>query len=125
MKRPPDPIIAAVEQTGRFVEVAFLPFDLSDADVRPAWAERGKKRRQWESLNEIERRVVLRLLGIKMPRQLLRKVCPATAAEARKHQGSCFKKLGLASGGELIELHREYRLKFERHAWAARGAELT
>lgn len=94
MKRPPNPpILAATGANGSFVESAFLPFDLSDADVRPAWAERGQKRKAWDSLNEVERRVALRLLKAKVPCQLIGGARPATIADVRKHQHSCLHKV--------------------------------
>jgi hypothetical protein len=120
MKRPPNPpILAATGANGSFVELAFLPFDLSDADVRPAWAERGQKLKTWNSLNEVERRVALRLLKAKMPRELIGGARPAAIADVRKHQHSCLHKLGCRSVADLLSLHREFTLKFERRAWAA------
>lgn len=102
MKRPPNPpILAATGVNGSFVKLAFLPFNNADADIRPAWAERGKRRNAWNSLSETERRVALRLLKVKMPRQLIAGARTATIAD-------------------LLGLHREFALKFERRAWAAR-----
>jgi hypothetical protein len=120
MKRPPNPpILAATEANGSFIELAFLPFDIADADFRPAWAERGKRRNAWNSLSEVERRVALRLLKVKMPRQLIAGARPATIADVRKHQHSCLRKLGCDSVADLLGLHREFALKFEQRAWAA------
>jgi hypothetical protein len=118
-KRPPNPpIIAATGANGSFVELAFLPFDVSDADVRPAWAERGKKRKAWNSLSAVERRVALRLLQVKMPRQLIGGARPATIADVRKYKHPCLHKLGCGSVADLLSLHREFAIKFERRAWA-------
>jgi hypothetical protein len=119
MERPPNPpILAATEANGSFVELAFLPFNIADADVRPAWAERGKRRNAWNSLSEAERRVALLLLKVKMPRQLIAGARPATITDVRKH--SCLRKLGCGSVADLLGLHREFAFKFERRAWAAR-----
>jgi hypothetical protein len=124
MKRPPNPPILAVSgANGSFVELAFLPFDIADADIRPAWAERGKRRNAWNSLSEAERRVALRLLKVKLPRQLIAGARPAAIADVRKHQQSCLCKLGCGSVADLLGLHREFALKFERRAWAARHPE--
>ena len=121
MERPPNPpILAATEANGSFVELAFLPFNIADADVRPAWAERGKRRNAWNSLSEAERRVALLLLKVKMPRQLIAGARPATITDVRKHQHSCLRKLGCGSVADLLGLHREFALKLERRAWAAR-----
>jgi len=120
MKRPPNPpILAVTGANGSFVELAFLPFDLSDPDVRPAWAEQGKRRKAWNSLSEVERRIALRLLKVKMPRELIGGARPATIADVRKHQHSCLRKLGCGSVADLLSLHRKFALKFERRAWAA------
>ena len=120
MKHPPNPpILAATGANGSFVELEFLPFDLSDADVRPAWAERGKNGKAWNALSEVERRVALRLLKVRMPRQLIGGARPATIADVRKHQHSCLHKSGCNSVADLLSLHREFALKFERRAWAA------
>jgi hypothetical protein len=121
MKRPPNPpIIAATGANGSLVELEFLPFNIADADIRPAWADRGKRRNAWNSLSEAERRVALRLLEVKLPRQLIAGPRPATIADVRKHRHSCLRKLGCGSVADLLGLHREFALKFERRAWAAR-----
>jgi hypothetical protein len=122
MKRPSDPVVAAVGQTGSFVEVAFLPFSVPHGGFRPAWAERGKRRRQWDSLTLIERRVAIRLLGFQLPHQL-HGGCQrrATLADVRKYRRSCLKKLGFSSPTELVGFHREFRQKFERKVWVERG----
>lgn len=84
VKRQHDPPIPAViGVNGPFVELAFLPVDLADADIRPAWAERGNKRKAWNSLSEVERRVALRLLKVKIPRQLIGRTRPAMIADVR------------------------------------------
>ena len=83
----------------------------------------GKRRRQWDSLTDVERRIAPRLLGIEIPRFLSSAITPANAADVRKYQKSCLEKLGVGSVDALVESHREYRLKFERRAWAARGEE--
>jgi hypothetical protein len=120
MKRPPNPpILAATGANGSLVELAFLPFTFADADIRPAWAERGKRRKAWNSLSEAERRVALRLLKVKLPRQLISGARPATIADVRKHRYSCLRKLGCGSVADLLGLHRKFALKFERRAWAA------
>jgi hypothetical protein len=121
MKRPPNPpILAVTGANGSFVELEFLPFNIAEADIRPAWAERGKRRNAWNSLSESERRVALRLLKVKMPRQLIAGAKTATIADVRKHRHSCLRKLGCGSVADLLGLHREFALKFERRAWAAR-----
>ncbi len=100
MKRPPNPpILAVTGANGSFVELAFLPFDLSDPDVRPAWAEQGKKRKAWNSLSEVERRIALRLLKVKMPRQLIGGARPAT--NCRRQETSAFmpSQVGLRQRG--------------------------
>jgi hypothetical protein len=121
MKRPPNPPIpAAIGTNGSFIELAFLPFDVADAGVRPAWAGRGKKRQAWNSLSAVEQRVALRLLKVKLPRQLIGQAKPATIADVRKHRHSCLRKLDCNSVADLLGLHREFALKFERRLWAAR-----
>jgi len=122
MKRRPSnpPIPAIIGAKGSFLELAFLPFDLSDADFRPAWAERGKRRRAWDSLSQIERRVAIRLLGVKLPRQLLpRRVNGTSASHIAKHRHSCLRKLGCKTVGELLDIHREFGLDIQRKVWAA------
>lgn len=120
MKRPLNPPVpAVVGNEGSFVELAFPPFELSGAEFRPVWAERGKMRKAWDSLSEIERRVVLRLLEVKIPRPLGADARPATALEVKKHKRSCLMKLGCTNAASLAKLHRESSMRFERHAWAA------
>jgi hypothetical protein len=121
MKRPSDPVVAAVSQTGSFVEVAFLPFSVPHGGFRPAWAKRGKRRRQWDSLTLIERRVAIRLLGFQLPRQFHGGEGRATLADVRKYRRPCLKKLGFSSSAELVGFHRDFRQKFERRVWAERG----
>lgn len=120
-RRPSDPPIPAViGAKGSFLELAFLPFDLSGADFRPAWAERGKRRKAWDSLSQIERRVAIRLLGVRLPRQLFpRSVNGTSAARIAKYRRSCIGKLGCKSVGELLDIHRECGLKMQRKVWAA------
>ena len=120
-RRPSDPPIPAViGAKGSFLELAFLPFDLSGADFRPAWAERGKRRKAWDSLTQIERRVAIRLLGIRLPRHLLpQSVNGTSAAQIAKCRRSCLRKMGCESVGELLNIHRECSLNMQRKAWAA------
>jgi len=121
MKRPPNlPIPAAIGVNGPFAELAFLPVHLADADIRPAWAERGNMRKAWNSLGKVEQRVALQLLKVKIPRQLIGRTRAATIADVREHQHSRLSKLGCGSVAELLSLHREFALRFERRAWAAR-----
>lgn len=122
MKRPSDPVVAAIGQTGSFIEVAFLPFTVPPGDFRPAWAERGKRRRQWDSLTLIERRVAIRLLGFQLPRQFHGSgEHRATLADVRKYRRSCLKKLGFSSSTDLVGFHRDFQLKSERRVWTERG----
>lgn len=116
MKQPLIPAI--IGTSGSFVEVAFLPFEVSDADIRPAWAERGKMRKAWDSLSKVERRVAFRMLGVKLPQKLVGRAVPATQAQVKKYRSSCLSKLGCESVAELRRVHREFALKLERRAWA-------
>lgn len=81
-----------------------LKLMLSADDARPIWAERGEKRRQWNSLTPDERKVVTLLLFGRTFSQL----SPAlrcNAREVEKDFHSALEKLGDTTPAQLLELH--------------------
>ena len=116
-RRPADLLLATSDRPAPagFVSLEFLPFEVRPEDWRPAWAERGARRKQWETLTSSERLAVLKLLGLPVPERKRLRAGDTTVA---KGKASALKKLKLESKADLLELHRSAGIALQQRMWA-------
>jgi hypothetical protein len=111
----PDNLITAAlpeQSSGGFAQLAFLPWQFGSEEARPFWADRGKRRKQWDSLFPVQCRVAFHLLGIG-DKQHLQPSRPITRDEIKRHERACLRKLGFAQLGDLLEFHRSAWATFQ------------
>jgi hypothetical protein len=117
-RRPADLLLAISDRPAPegFVSLEFLPFEVRPEDWRPAWAERGARRKQWETLTRSEGLAVLGLLGL--PLQARTKLRTGVTTAMAKAKASALKKLNLEGKADLLELHRSAGIALQQRMWA-------
>lgn len=102
MPKPPPSFITV----GTISRDDVLKFMFGADDARPVWATRGERRKQWNSLNDGERRIAILLLYGYAFSQLAAAL-HKDARETEKLFISCLEKLGDTTPDALRTLHAQ------------------